>query len=59
MRYLYDVGLLGRMPNFIANSLSNRQFRVRVENHLSDASDQEIGVPRLYFICHFIHFKNQ
>jgi ribonuclease HI len=34
------------MPIFIANFLSNRHFRVRVGNHLSDAYDQEMGVPQ-------------
>ena len=43
---LRDADLRGRMPDFIAKFLSNRQFRVRIGNHLSDTYDQEMGVPQ-------------
>ena len=43
---LHDMGLRGRMPTFIANFLSNREFRVRVGSTLSDPQPQEIGVPQ-------------
>ena len=43
---LHDLGLKGRLPNFIKNFLSNRQFNVRVGSTLSDLQDQEEGVPQ-------------
>jgi len=43
---LYDMGMRGRMPIFISNFLSNREFRVRVGSTLSDPQPQEMGVPQ-------------
>lgn len=43
---LHNMGLRGRLPTFISNFLSNREFRVRVGSTLSDAQPQEMGVPQ-------------
>ena len=45
MRDLSDFGLKGRLPHFIDNFLSNRNFKVRVGTTLSDLQGQE-GVPK-------------
>ena len=46
MRDLSDFGLKGRLPHFIDNFLSNRNFKVRVGTILSDLQGQEEGVPQ-------------
>ena len=46
MRDLSDFGLKGRLPHFIDNFLSNRNFKVRVGTTLSDFQGQEEGVPQ-------------
>ena len=46
MRDLNDFGLKGRLPHFIDNFLSNRNFKVRVGTTLSDLQGQEEGVPQ-------------
>ena len=46
MRDLSDFGLKGRLPHFIDNFLSNRDFKVRVGTTLSDLQGQEEGVPQ-------------
>ena len=46
MRDLSDFGLKGRLPHFIDNFLSNRNFKVRVGTSLSDLQGQEEGVPQ-------------
>ena len=46
MKDLHDMGLRGRLPNFIDNFLKDRQFRVKVGDTLSDYHDQEMGVPQ-------------
>ena len=46
MRDLSDFGLKGRLPHFIDNILSNRNFKVRVGTTLSDLQGQEEGVPQ-------------
>ena len=46
MKDLHDVGLKGRLPNFISNFLSNRHFNVKVGTTLSDSYEQEEGVPQ-------------
>ena len=45
MRDLNDFGLKGRLPHFIDNFLSKRNFKVRVGTTLSDLQGQE-GVPQ-------------
>ena len=46
MRDLSDFGLKGRLPIFIDNFLSNRNFKVRVRTTLSGLQGQEEGVPQ-------------
>ena len=46
MRDLSDFGLKGRLPIFIDNFLSNRNFKIRVGTTLSGLQDQEEGVPQ-------------
>ncbi len=43
---LHKCGLRGRLPEFIANFLANRHFRVRIGSSLSDLYGQEMGVPQ-------------
>ena len=46
MKDLHDIGLRGRLPNFISNFLSDRSFNVRICSTLSDTFEQEQGVPQ-------------
>ncbi len=46
MNDLYEMGLRGRLPHFIENFLSNRNFKVRIGSTLSDTFDQDTGVPQ-------------
>ena len=46
LKDLFDMGLKGRLPTFISNFLSNREFKVRVNSTLSDPFEQEMGVPQ-------------
>ena len=50
MKDLHDIGLRGRLPNFISNFLSDRSFNVRIGSTLSDTFEQEQGVPTLFNI---------
>ena len=43
---LHELGFRGRLPLFIQNFLSDRQFQVRVGTTLSDVHEQEMGVPQ-------------
>ena len=46
LRDLHESGLRGRMPIFISKFLENRNFRIRLGSTLSDAFEQEMGVPQ-------------
>jgi hypothetical protein len=46
MKDLNDLGLKGRLPSFISDFLSDRNFKVRVGSTLSDLQQQEEGVPQ-------------
>ena len=46
MKDLHDIGLRGRLPNFILNFLSIRSLNVRIGSTLSDTFEQEQGVPQ-------------
>ncbi|MES9994020.1 MAG: reverse transcriptase domain-containing protein, partial [Candidatus Thiodiazotropha sp.] len=46
MKDLHNIGLRGRLPNFISNFLSDRSFNVRIGSTLSDTFKQEQGVPQ-------------
>ena len=43
---LHELGFRGRLPLFIQNFLSDRQFQVRIGTTLSDVHEQEMGVPQ-------------
>jgi len=43
---LHKMGLRGRLPVFIMNFLSDREFRVRIGSTHSDPHPQEMGVPQ-------------
>ena len=46
MRQLHKFGLRGNLPVIIQDFLSNRKFKVKVSNKLSDSFEQEMGVPQ-------------
>ena len=46
MNDLHEIGLKGRLPIFVQNFLSNREFKPRVGSTLSEAHNQEQGVPQ-------------
>ena len=46
MEDLHDIGLGGRLPNFVSNFLSDRSFNVRIGSTLSDTFKQEQGIPQ-------------
>ncbi len=46
LKDLHDFDLRGRLPLFISAFLNERLFRVRVCNTLSDAREQQMGVPQ-------------
>ena len=46
MNDLHEIGRKGRLPIFVQNFLSNREFKVRVGSTLSEAYNQEQGVPQ-------------
>nr|BDT63038.1 MAG: hypothetical protein [Trachysalambria curvirostris nimavirus] len=43
---LHDIGLRGALPTFVQNFLTERKFRVRVGDSLSDQYVQQEGVPQ-------------
>ena len=49
MRDLHELGLRGRLPNFIENLLSGRRFRVRVGKTPSSVFSEEQGDHREAF----------
>jgi len=46
LRDMYEMGLRGRLPQFIDQFLQHRQFKVRLNNTLSSPFDQQTGVPQ-------------
>ena len=46
MQQLFKFGLRGELPRIIENFLSDRKFRVRVGDSLSEEFEQEMGVPQ-------------
>ena len=46
MQQLYKFGLRGELPRIIENFLTDRRFRVRVRDSLSEEFQQEMGVPQ-------------
>ena len=61
---LHDIGLRGRLPNFISNFLSDRSFNVRIGSTLSDTlyknreSHKGASYPLLYLISKLITLLN-
>ena len=56
---LHRVNLRGRLPQFMANFLSDRQFKVQVnscQQHQRDALSQELGVLQgcILLVIHYI-----
>ena len=43
---LQELGFRGRLPHFIQQFLSDREFQVRLGTTLSDLHQQELGVPQ-------------
>ena len=43
---LKEINLRGQLPKFLDNFLSNRTFRVRVENELSNEYELKNGIPQ-------------
>jgi len=46
LKDLFDMGLKGKVPTFISNFLSEREFKVRVNLIDSEIHEQEMGVPQ-------------
>ena len=46
MKGLHDLGIKGRLPQFIDGILSKRKFRVHVDSTLSDVKNQEESIPQ-------------
>ena len=46
MKDLHDIGLKGRLPLFLQNFLTNREFNVKIGSTLSELHQQEQGVPQ-------------
>ena len=46
MKQLHKFGLRGNLPTIIQDFLTNRKFRVKVSDKLSDTFEQEMGVPQ-------------
>ena len=46
MKDLHDIDMRGRLPVFIQQFLTNRQFKVRIGSVMSDTHSQEMGVPQ-------------
>ena len=61
---LHDIGLRGRLPNFLSNFLSDRSFNVRIGSTLSDTlyknreSHKGASYPLLYLISKLITLLN-
>ena len=46
MKDVHDIGLKGRLPLFLQNFLTDREFKVKVGSTLSELHNQEQGVPQ-------------
>lgn len=46
LKDLHQAGLRGRLPMFVADFLTNRHFKVKVNNTFSERHIQEMGVPQ-------------
>ena len=60
MKDLHNMGLRGRLPNFIKAFLTDRKFQVRIGTTSSDIQQQEEGVPQgEYIISNPLQHKNE
>ena len=46
MKDVHDIDLKGRLPLFLQNILTDREFKVKVGSTLSELHKQEQGVPQ-------------
>ena len=46
MKDLFDMGIKGRLPLFLSDFLTDRNFHVRVNSTCSENFEQEMGVPQ-------------
>ena len=46
LKDVHKIGIMGNLPKFISNFLSNRCFKVKVGSSFSDVYEQEQGVPQ-------------
>lgn len=46
MKQLHKFGLRGKLPLIIQDFLTNRKFRVKVADQMSEVYEQEMGVPQ-------------
>ena len=46
MKDVHDIGLKDRLPLFLQNFLTDREFKVKVGSTLSELHNQEQGVPQ-------------
>ena len=46
IKALHELGIKGRLPQFIEGFLSNRKFRIRVDTTFLSVKNQEEGVPQ-------------
>ena len=46
MKDLHELGIKGRLPQFIEGFLSNRKFKVRIDTTFSSVKNQGVGVPQ-------------
>ena len=46
MKDTHEIGLKGRLPLIIENSLKGRTFKVLLDNAHSSLNPQEVGVPQ-------------
>ena len=59
MKDLHELGIKGRLPQFIEGFLSNRIFRVRVDTTFSSVRNQEEGVPQDSILCYPVQYKDK
>jgi hypothetical protein len=46
MRDLYEMGMRGNLPKYIQNFLTNRTFKVKINQYQSERKEQQTGIPQ-------------
>ena len=46
LKTLFNLGIVGELPRFIKNFLSDRKMKIRIDNALSNSYTQHEGVPQ-------------